>query len=362
MGEKEGYLSDGERICNKCAYELTVQEKPSAYYFDEDNEEFDKMAQANFEDNQEDVWEDLAKIVLKEEVVTCSMCGDQEEKRYCWRYKCTIYCNVCAIEHCGKIIDKPRVKIEEVASLEEDNYDIYYTNKALCVTCGEINYAEPVCEFEGRSRMVCCDCIEIVNTCQECNYLTLDYVYDSPNYDGVRVANGDLCFNCKFKKPLREQMPLAVHLLVRCDIQTLSHKHFDILVDYAELAQLTIFDAYRYKSRCHCYDCDQMVPPSAWDAEEAVQFCCRRHCDIAELNGCHYQNVYDGSDYDEDWEQATCKVCNNSNHDINMIPRIALRESNQGVKPIVSAICMFQEIKMSNVLEESLVDLCEYFI
>jgi hypothetical protein len=105
-----------------------------------------------------------------------------------------------------------------------------------------------------------------------------------------------------------------------------------------------------------------MVLPSAWDAEEAVQFCCRRHCDIADLNGCHYQNVYDGSDYDEDWEQATCKVCNNSNHDTNMIPRIALRESDQGVNPIVSAICVFNEgIKMSNVLAESLVDLCEYF-
>jgi len=295
--------------------------------------------------------------VKEDDIITCSICGDQEDKRYSWRYKCTVYCNVCAIEHCGKIIEKPR------ATVEEDNCDNYYSNKALCVTCGEVNYAEPVYEIEGRSRMVCCDCIEIVNRCQECNNLTLDYVYESPNYDGVRVANRDLCFNCKFKKPLREQMPLAVHLLVRRDIQTLSIKHFDILADYAELCEFTIFDAYRYKSRCHCYDCDRMVLPSAWDAEEAVQFCCRRHCDIAELNGCHYQNVYDGSDYDEDWEQATCKVCNNSNHDTNMIPRIALRESDQGVKPIVSAICVFNDgIKMSNILAESLVDLCEYFI
>ena len=301
--------------------------------------------------------------VKDDDIITCSMCGDQEEKRYSWRYKCTVYCNVCAIEHCGKIIDKPRATVEEFTSLEEDNYDTYYTNKALCVTCGEINYAEPVCEVEGSSRMVCCDCIEIVNRCEECNNLTLDYVYESPNYDGVRVANGDLCFNCKFKKPLREQMPLAVHLAIRSDIQFLTRQQFDILVDYAELCEFTIFDAYRYKSRCHFYDCDRMVPPSEWDAEEAVQFCCRRHCYIAELNGCHYQNVYDGSDYDEDWEQATCKVCNNSNHDTNMIPRIALRESDQGVKPIVSAICVFNEgIKMSNILAESLVDLCEYFI
>ena len=302
--EHEGYLRDGECYCDSCAYDLFDQPKPKSKYTDE-------------------MWDNFAGC-------------------------------------------KPRVKIEEVTSLDddvEDNYDTYYTNKALCVTCGEVNYAEPVCEVEGRSRMVCCDCIEIVNHCEECHNLTLDYLYIKEDYNGVRGLDIDLCFECKFKKPLREQMPLAVHLAIRSDIQFLTRQQFDILVDYAELCEFTIFDAYRYKSRCHCYDCDRMVPPSAWDAEEAVQFCCRRHCDIAELNGCHYQNVYDGSDYDEDWEQATCKVCNNSNHDTNMIPRLALRESDQGVKPIVSAICMFQEgICMSNILAESLVDLCEYFI
>ena len=157
-------------------------------------------------------------------------------------------------------------------------------------------------------------------------------------------------------------MSLTVHLLVRSDIQFLTSQQFEVLTDYAQLANLTIFDAYRYKSRCHYYDCDRMIEPSKWDAEEAIQFCCKRHCDLADLNSCHCQNVYDGSNYNEDWEQATCKICNNSNHDTNMIPRIALRESDQGVKPIVSAICIFnEELKMSNVLAESLVDLLQYF-
>jgi hypothetical protein len=173
----------------------------------------------------------------------------------------------------------------------------------------------------------------------------------------------DLCFDCRFKtKPLREQMPLAVHMTIRHNIQSLSREHFDILADYADLAQLTIFDAYRYKSRCHFYDCDRMVVPSKWNAEEAVQFCCNRHAGLGEIVGCHCQNVYDGSDYDEDWEQATCKMCNNSNYDTNMIPRIALRDSDQDTGPIVSAIYVFEEgIKMSNVFAESLVDLCQYF-
>jgi hypothetical protein len=247
-------------------------------------------------------------------------------------------------------------------SEDEDNYDTYYSNKALCVTCGEINYAEPVCEVEGRSRMVCCDCIEIVNSCEECHNLTLDCLYLKENYNGVRGLDVDLCFDCKFKNSVREQMPLAVHLAIRSDIQFLTRQQFDILVDYAELCEFTIFDAYRYKSRCHFYDCDRMVPPSEWNAEYDVQFCCRRHCDLADIIGCHCQNVYDGRVYDEDYEKATCKVCN-SPHEENMMSRIALRESDQDVKPMVSAICVFEEgIKMSNILAESLVDLYEYFI
>jgi hypothetical protein len=235
------------------------------------------------------------------------------------------------------------------------DYDNYYTNKALCVTCGEINYAESICESEGRSRMVCCDCIEIGYSCSECNTFTIDKLYYNED------ENKQLCFDCKFKEQFIEQMPLEAQLLRIIDIQRLEKEYFDILVDYAALCEFTIFDAYRYKSRCHYYDCSQMIHPSKWDAEDVVQFCCRRHSEYADETGCHCHNLYDGTDYDGEYEEAICKVCN-SNHEVNMRPRIALRESNQGVKPIVSAIDMFKELYMSNVLEESLVDLCEYFV
>ena len=284
MEEKEGYLSDGNHICDDCAYELRVSEKPSAYYFDEDNEKFDNMAKENF--------------VAKEHI--------------------------------------------------DDDYSNYYTKKALCFTCGEVNYAEPVHETADRTRMICCDCVEIINCCSECNTLTRENHYDN------------LCFECKFKKPLRDQMPLEAHLLRIIDIQRLHKNHFDVLADYAELCEFTIFDAYRYKSRCHYYDCQQQVWAGAWDAEQTLQFCCKRHKEYAEDLGCHCQYVYHETDYDEDYEHATCKVCN-SPHENNVADRIALRETASGVKPIVSAICMFKELYMSNVLAESLIDLCEYF-
>jgi hypothetical protein len=170
-----------------------------------------------------------------------------------------------------------------------------------------------------------------------------------------------LCFDCYFKKPIKEQIPLEAHILNCIDIQRLTCDHFNILTDYATLANITIFEAYRYKSRCHFYNCNQRIEPHNWDAEETRQFCCRRHCEYAEDLGCHSQNVYDGTDYDDDYEEATCKICN-SNHEANVKSRVELRNSGQGVKPIVSAICVFNEgIKMSNVLTESLVDLCDYF-
>ena len=403
--EHEGYLKDGECYCDSCAYDLFDQPKPKSKYTDEMWEKFHKICQ---EEPKEDVVSiiptdailidedytycktyERAKEVLK--TTTCDKTDVTQELHDAYivsqnnnkfwfkltqdinipnKFIITLYApkDEVAKKYLRRMLEDCIYRMDYIINPEdypceatsaseaaEEDYDTYYTNKALCVTCGEINYAEPVYEVEGRSRMICCDCIEITNRCQECNNLTLDYVYHNEQ------LNKDLCFDCKFKKPLTTQMPLAVHLAIRSDIQFLTRKQFDILTDYAELAQLTIFDAYRYKSRCHYYDCDRMIQPSKWNAEEAVQFCCHRHADLADLNGCHCQNVYDGNNYDEDYEQATCKVCN-SNHETNMIPRIELKNSDQGVKPIVSAICVFNEgIKMSNILAESLVDLCEYF-
>jgi len=371
ISEKEGYLCGEGHICDQCVRKDTqhhvIMIDSENFYCDSFETAKYVLKTAVFGENdritdlsnlfivsqqngrfwfgltQDEMEPTKFKVTLhapKEEVATKYLRRLLEECMYCMNY----------------LINPEDYQCEEA---EEDNYYTYYTNKALCVTCGEINYAEPVCEVEGHPRMVCYDCIEIANRCEECNHLTLDYLYKSMNDD---EDHRDLCFDCKFNKPLKEQMPLAVHLAIKSDIQFLTDKQFDILQDYAELANLTIFDAYRYKSRCHFYDCDRMVEPSKWNAEAALQFCCKRHADLADIVGCHCQNVYDGSNYDDEYEQATCKMCNNSNYDTNMIPRIALNNSDLGDKPIVSAICVFEEgIKMSNVLAESLVDLCEYF-
>ena len=251
---------------------------------------------------------------------------------------------------------KDSKKYEQYKDEDEIDYDNFYTKKALCVTCGEVNYAELVYEADAHPRMVCCDCIEKINCCDECNIVTLEHLFHKSN------EAKDLCFDCYFKKPLKEQIPIEAHLLIRRDIQQLRKNHFDILVDYAELANMTIFEAYRYKSTCHFYCCTKTIEPHGWNSEETLNFCSNIHCEYAEELGCHCQYVYDGKiDYDEYYEEVTCKICN-SPHEENVTSRKALRNSSQGFKSIVSAICAFNEgIKMSNVLSESLVDLCQYF-
>ena len=295
IGEKEGCFSDGNRICDRCNYELTVSERPSAYYFDENNAKFDKMAIANQEvvepehvykpisrsycddhlidterqlsrdyhhgleygipepvrnlpdqlpGSVEELYKFLDKqleksiipddaIVIDDDYVYCKTYDEAKEmlnRAICYKnevvqdlphayivsqnngrfwfklsqdvtdptkFMIYLYASKDEVakkylrrmledciyrmnylinpedyqeedddEDCATEEDEANFYREQAANqiAEEQNdmeTDNYYTNKALCVTCGEVNYAEPVHETEGHSRMVCCDCIEI---------------------------------------------------------------------------------------------------------------------------------------------------------------------------------------------------------
>jgi hypothetical protein len=47
------------------------------------------------------------------EYITCCECGECEEEIYSFRYKSSLYCNTCAYEVCGILIDKPRHPIKD---------------------------------------------------------------------------------------------------------------------------------------------------------------------------------------------------------------------------------------------------------
>ena len=259
-----------------------------------------------------------------------------------------------SVEELYEYLDEQLKTQEEYDCATEEEMDHYLKNQDPCFMCKEFNYSNVIFDA-GRMRIICHDCYPKVKQCHECDTITKEqtcYNFDT----GVR-----LCFDCQFKTEERVQMPLEEHLLVRRDIQHLRRQYFDVLVDYAELAEFTIFDAYRYKSKCHFYDCIQRMSPSGWCAEETLAFCCRRHREYSEDCGCHCTNVWNGTDYDDHYEEATCKICN-SPHEANAKSRKALRESHMRNGPIVTAICVFNEqLKMSNILAESLIDLCQYF-
>lgn len=197
--------------------------------------------------------------------------------------------------------------------------DYQYTNsdssnweiiQESCFICRKVNNLNLMFAFRG-SRFVCGDCNPKVKQCIECETITHEKTYHNPN------SSICLCFDCRFKTTEGVQMPLEEHLMVRRDIQHLRPQHFDVLVDYAALAEFTIFDAYHYKSRCHYFDCIQRIEPSEWDADETWQFCCSRHEEYADDMGCHCMNLFIGTEYDNDYEEATCKICN-SPHKANV--------------------------------------------
>jgi hypothetical protein len=265
------------------------------------------------------------------------------------------------MEECMYYMDRCEYPEEYSAPQEDEDYateeemDYYLKNQDPCFMCGEYNYANVLFD-NGRMRIICRDCLPTVTSCHECETLT-----KHKTIYAAAIARNHLCFDCHYKRPESVQKPLEEHLLVRLEIQSLRSAHFNVLVDYAELCEFTIFDAYHYKSRCHFYDCTQRILPSAWTAEETLQFCSYRHRQHADELGCHCFNVYDGREYDDEYEDATCRVCNSA-HEENVKSRVALRESHMRNGPIVSAISAFEELKMSNVLAESLIDLREFLV
>ncbi len=332
ISEKEGYLCGEGHICDKC---IKTDIPHDAVVIDSENFHCDSLERAKYV-LETAVWSENDAI----QDMSDSFIVSQQNGRFWF---------VLTQDQ----IEPTKFTVKLYAPKEE------VATKYLRRLMEECIYNIDRCEYpevfdNGRMRIICRDCLPMVTSCHECETLTK---HKTP-YDAI-IARNRLCFDCHYKRPESVQKPLEEHLLVRRDIQSLRRVHFDVLVDYAELCEFTIFDAYHYKSRCHFYDCKGYVSPSAWTSEDKYEFCCRRHSEYADELGCHCFNVYDGREYDDEYEEATCRVCNSA-HEENVKSRVALRESHMRNGPIVSAISVFEELKMSNVLAESLMDLREY--
>jgi len=152
--------------------------------------------------------------------LTCSICGFLECEYYGYRYKSSDYCNECALEVCGKLIEKPKYAFSRV----------------------------PV-----RTGTFQCDFVY----CDECNYMMLDE-------DKIKY-NGDILCSCCYND---------AKLLYKY-----SAEQSEELRLYAEKHNLTIEESIDYQTHCHC--CGKTVEDGLFDAENH-QYCkkrCFEHCE-----------------------------------------------------------------------------------
>ena len=169
-------------------------------------QEPDKMTRCRCDDSEPDPY------------LTCTNCGFSECEYYGYRYKSSAYCNECALEICGKMIEKPKYAFTRV-----------------------------------KKNDIQCDFVY----CDECNYMMLDE--DKINYNGDILCSS--CANnikllCKYSAEQCEQLRL-----------------------YAEKHNLTIEESIDYQTHCHC--CGKTVDDGIFD-EMNHQYCkekCFEHCE-----------------------------------------------------------------------------------
>ena len=65
------------------------------------------------------------------EYITCCECGECEEEMYSFRYKSSLYCNTCAYEVCGIMIDKPRHPINDYSKSYNDEANMPLLDKTV---------------------------------------------------------------------------------------------------------------------------------------------------------------------------------------------------------------------------------------
>ena len=176
---------------------------------DIDDTEPDVMTRCRCDDSEPDSY------------LICCNCGFKECEYYGYRYKSSTYCNKCALDVCGKYIEKPK----------------YAFSRA------------PV-----RSGTFYCDFVY----CDECNYMMLDE--EKIKYKGC----GILCSSCANDAELLEKYTEEQ----RTDLR-----------NYAKEYNLNMWEAIEYQT--HCHSCGKFVEDGVFDGRNH-QYCkekCFEHCE-----------------------------------------------------------------------------------
>jgi hypothetical protein len=152
--------------------------------------------------------------------LTCCNCGFEECEYYGYRYKSSTYCNECASEVCGKLIEKPKFAFNPLPIEEEIDHNEFFQ-------------------------------------CQGC-------FYETKWEDNVCIDDQWFCNGCAHDSELLNQYSVEQREQLRL---------------YAEKHSITIEESIDYQTHCHC--CGKTVDDGVFD-EMNHQYCnekCFEHCE-----------------------------------------------------------------------------------
>uniref|UniRef100_A0A6C0I7L8 Uncharacterized protein n=1 Tax=viral metagenome TaxID=1070528 RepID=A0A6C0I7L8_9ZZZZ len=265
------------------------------------------------------------------EYITCCHCGFKECEIYSFRYKSSLYCNNCAYDVCGILIDKPKYSFnidDELYKFNKKNgtkfdneqhaifvqfqkkYDLTvdeafdYIQGCHCCAGQIRNLGDEFCsdKCEQYFEYECPDCIykQCDLVCKICIYNDRRASYDERNggYGGndggyypeeeravEAVVN---CYNCQAETLCRDRVYnnnkqwLCEECAYDCDEKLLapySEEQREEIYKYTERHNLTIEEAIDYQTHCHC--CGNEVTNPVFDADNH-QYCkerCFEYCE-----------------------------------------------------------------------------------
>lgn len=276
------------------------------------------------------------------EYIICCNCEYIEWEIYSFRYKSSVYCNQCAVEVCGILIDKPQYafniqddlyKFNKINNIKynENQYTIFINfKKKYDFTVDEAFYYIQACHCCGE---------QILNVGDEFCSDNCEQNFRNGHTKCIYKQGDFMCKMCIYND--NKEAEEAEEALVEY-----SEEEVAALSKYAEKHNLTIKEAIDYQTHCHC--CGKEVTNPVFD-EENHQYCKKKCFEYCE------DYCYECSRGKE------CKVCEIWQYHAQRDSITAYDVQLDKSEPILATIDAFQELNVYNQLYECLGDMTEYF-
>jgi hypothetical protein len=135
------------------------------------------------------------------EYITCHVCGFIECEYYAYRYKSSVYCNLCAYEVCGKLIEKPKFafnqqkqiffKCEGCTCETLLEYKVCFDDKSFCPYCANdsevlspysIEQSRELRMYAEKHNLSLEEAIDYQTSCHCCGKQVSNPVFDAENH------------------------------------------------------------------------------------------------------------------------------------------------------------------------------------